>query len=128
MKEAEIRLAAFFAEHNLALHLSDHLTEVIGKCFTDSTIAKNMTLNRTKCTNIVKNVIANVESAETINNLRHLPFSVLVDESTDITDHKFMPSCAADSRSLGAPGTVPTKYQKRCDVKYQRIFTTYSKR
>jgi len=60
--------------------------------FTDSTIAKDTydmkRLNRTKC--IVKYVIANVESAETVNNLKHLLFSILVDESTDINYHKFM--------------------------------------
>lgn len=107
VKEAEIRLAAFFAEHNLAFHLSDHLTDVIGKCFTDSAIAKDLTLNRTKCTSIVKNIIANVESTETINNLRHLPFSILVDESTDITDHKFM--CALVRYMSPTTGRVRTE-------------------
>jgi len=75
--------------------------------FTDSTIAKDMTLNRTKCTSIVKNVIANVESAESLNNLRRLPFSILVDESTDITDHKFM--CALVRYMSPTTGRVRTE-------------------
>lgn len=66
-----------------------------------------MTLNRTKCTSIVKNVIANVESVETINNLRHFPFSILVDESTDVTDQKFM--CALVRYMSPTTGCVRTE-------------------
>lgn len=60
------------------------------KSFKDSDIAKNVTLNRTKCTNIIKNVLSTVETDETISNLKVCKFSILVDESTDITDTKFM--------------------------------------
>lgn len=90
VKEAEIRLESFFAEHNVAFVVADHLIQVIKKSFKDSDIAKNVTLNRTKCTNIIKNILSTVETDETISNLKICKFSILVDESTDITDTKFM--------------------------------------
>lgn len=90
VKEAEIRLASFFAEHNVAFQVADHLLHVIKKSFYDSNIAQSITLNRTKCTSIIKNVLNTVETDETIKNLKNVKFSILVDESTDLTDHKFM--------------------------------------
>lgn len=90
VKQAEIRIASMFAEHNIAFQVADHFIQVIKKSFIDSEIAKNLKLNRTKCTGIIKNVLTTIESDETINNLNNVKFSVLVDESTDITDHKFM--------------------------------------
>lgn len=83
-------MASFFAEHNIAFAVADHLIQVMKKSFIDSDIAKNVTLNRTKCTNIIKNILSTVETDETISNLKVCKFSILVDESTDITDTKFM--------------------------------------
>jgi len=51
-----------FAEHNLAFQISDHTIKVLKSAFTDSAIAKEITLNRYKCTNIVKQIIAKVET------------------------------------------------------------------
>lgn len=90
VKEAEIRIASMFSEHNIAFQVADHFIQVIKKSFIDSEIAKNLKLNRTKCTGIIKNVLTTVESDESINNFKNVKFSVLVDENTDITDHKFM--------------------------------------
>jgi len=46
VKEAEIKIVAVFAEHNLAFQISDHLKTVLKNSFIDSTIAKELTLNR----------------------------------------------------------------------------------
>lgn len=83
-------MAALFAEHNLAFQISDHLTKVISDSFTDSTIAKEVSLNRKKCSSIVKKIIAKIETEETVSYLKNVKFSILVDESTDICDTKFM--------------------------------------
>ncbi|XP_008184253.1 uncharacterized protein LOC103309756 [Acyrthosiphon pisum] len=83
VKETEIRLASFFAEHNVAFQVADHLLHVMKKSFYDSNIAQSITLNRTKCTSIIKNVLNAVETDETVNNLKNVKFSILVDESTD---------------------------------------------
>jgi len=43
-----------------------------------------------KCTSIINNILAPVEIEGTINIIRKCPFSVLVDESTDICSRKFL--------------------------------------
>lgn len=50
VKAAELKLAAFFAEHNVALSILDHLVPLLKNIFDDSKIANELTLGRTKCT------------------------------------------------------------------------------
>jgi len=87
-KKAEISLATLFAEHNVGIHVIDHLTPVLKTVFPDSQIAQNMSLGRTKCTEIIKNVVAKVESDETLENVKKVPFAAIIDGSTDISVHK----------------------------------------
>lgn len=100
-------IAALFAEHNLAFQISDHLIKVLSDSFTDSTIVKEVTLNRKKCSNIVKKVIAKVETEETVTHLKNVKFSILVDESTDICDKKFM--CTLVRYVSPINGTIQTE-------------------
>jgi len=72
----EIKLAAFFAEHNVAF-TTDHLTSLLKNIFIDSRIAQDFSLTRTKCSKIVKEVIAKREIEKLVENLR---FSILIDE------------------------------------------------
>jgi len=90
VKVAEIKLASFFGEHNIAFQTVDHLTPVLQDIFPDSKICKAISLHRTKLTSIIKNVVAPVEINNTIDILKTNPFSVLVDESTDLTCSKFL--------------------------------------
>jgi hypothetical protein len=90
VKEAEIKLSLFFAEHNVATHVVDHLIPLVKSAFPDSKISQSMQLGRTKCTEIIKNVIGQQEINELVTYLRVNQFSVLVDESTDIGDIKSM--------------------------------------
>lgn len=66
------------------------LTPVLKDIFPDSEIAQGIQLHRKKCTTIINNIIAPVEIEETIQIIRKCPFSVLVDESTDICTQKFL--------------------------------------
>lgn len=61
VKSFELMLSAFFAEHNAAFLLIDHLIEVIKKGAPDSKIIADMRLKRTKCTSIVKNILGEHE-------------------------------------------------------------------
>ena len=90
VKKAEIMLAAFFTEHNVAIMVADHLVALIKKLFHDSEIAKKLTLDRTKCTAVMKNVLAKMEKEVIVQDLKTVPFSVLVDESTDVANVKNM--------------------------------------
>lgn len=90
VKKAEIGLAAFFVEHNIAIMAADHLVELVKKLFHDSEIAKRVTLDRTKCTAVMKNILAKSEKEQIVLDLKTVPFSVLVDESTDVANFKNM--------------------------------------
>jgi len=90
VKRAEIKLAAFIAEHNISIQTADHLIPLLKNIFTDSKIALDLSLNRNKCKNIITQVIAKRENEEIISNLQTCKFSILIDESTDITDSKNM--------------------------------------
>lgn len=83
IKAAEIRIAAFAVEHNVAFNVLDHLSEVIRCSFTDSEIARKYTNGRTKATAIVNNVLGSYSLDKTVRLLQTNKFSLIVDESTD---------------------------------------------
>lgn len=84
-QKAEIKVTEFFVEHNIPFSVADHMTPLMKKCFPDSKIAQKFVLGRTKATNIVKNVIAKTQKEDLIEKLKTHQFSVLTDESTDIS-------------------------------------------
>ncbi|XP_063853333.1 uncharacterized protein LOC135096048 isoform X1 [Scylla paramamosain] len=85
VKAAEIRLTAFMVEHNISFRVADHLCEVLKGCFSDSAIAKELKMKRTKCQRVCGNVMAHSHKQELINILKQNKLSILVDESTDIS-------------------------------------------
>lgn len=89
-QQFELRLSAFFAEHNVAFQVIDHLVPLLKEILPDSEILKNVTLGRQKCTNIIKNVLAPTLNEDLVKILRVTKFSILIDESTDITSNKTM--------------------------------------
>jgi len=90
VKRTEIKLAAFFAEHNVAFCTVDHLIPLLKDICIDPKIVQDFSLGRLKCASIVKNVIAKREVEKIVTNLRACKFSILIDESTDISDVKVM--------------------------------------
>lgn len=66
----------------------DHLSEVLKSCFPDSKIAADLAIKRSKCTETVKNVIGESQKEYLEHILKHEKFSVLADESTDISTSK----------------------------------------
>ncbi|KYQ47881.1 hypothetical protein ALC60_13090 [Trachymyrmex zeteki] len=89
-KRAEIKLAAFFAEHNIAYYMADHLIPSIKDICSEPNIVQDLSLDRLKCNNIVKDVLAKRETEKLTEILKTCKFSILIDESTDITDTKFI--------------------------------------
>lgn len=53
-------------------------------CFDDSDVAAQIRLGRTKCSAIIKNVLAPYFTKELKKDVGDRPFSVLIDESTDV--------------------------------------------
>jgi hypothetical protein len=80
-KSADFYISAFISEHNLPIHVADHLSKLID---TDSEIAKNIKCGRTKATAVIKHIIGqqNLENLCAI--LKTSKFSLIVDESTDL--------------------------------------------
>lgn len=85
VKVAEIKLAAFIVQHNIPFKVMDHLTPLLTNIFPDSKIAKELTMKRTKTRNNITNVIGDSRKSDLTEILRRSRFSVLVDESTDIS-------------------------------------------
>ncbi|XP_015122562.1 uncharacterized protein LOC107044991 [Diachasma alloeum] len=85
---AEIKIAAFCADHQIAYNALDHLSDLLKECFPDSRIAQKMAVKRTKGTAIVKNVIGETERRILAEKLKNTKFSILTDESTDISATK----------------------------------------
>lgn len=87
--EFELKLCSFMAEHNISFQTMDHLSETI-KSIPDWKIAAYIKLKRTKCTGVIKNVIGECHKSDLEALLKSTKFSVLVDESTDISSVKTM--------------------------------------
>lgn len=94
----EIRLSAFLAEHHLPFTIMDHLPKLVASVCTDSDIAKHLECGRTKSTSIIKNVLGrhSFENLQTF--LQHNKFSLIVDESTDVSTEKHI--CLVVRRAL----------------------------
>ncbi|XP_046805877.1 uncharacterized protein LOC124419648 [Lucilia cuprina] len=86
----EVKLSLFFAEHNVALQVIDHLVPLLKQIAPDSNIIQNFQLGRTKCTQIIRNVLAKQENVNLITKLKTNKFSVLINESTDVALKKSM--------------------------------------
>jgi hypothetical protein len=88
VKRAEIKLAAFFAEHNISFCSIDHLIPILKDIYDDSKVMQDITLGRNKCRNIVKDILAKNVVEKIIYDLQPCRFSILIDKSTDISDTK----------------------------------------
>lgn len=87
-KIAELRIIMFIIQHNLPFMLIDPLISLMKSIAIDSPIVKGIKCGKTKATNTVNSVILE-EGLEQISNiLRRQPFSLIIDESTDVSTSK----------------------------------------
>jgi hypothetical protein len=68
--------------------LTDHLIDVCKTSFVKD--AQQMQMHRTKCSNIIKNVLAPYFVENLKADLGNNKFSLLLDESTDISTQKYI--------------------------------------
>ncbi|XP_064082991.1 uncharacterized protein LOC135199007 [Macrobrachium nipponense] len=87
---ATILLACFIAENNLPFTTADKLVDLMKRMFPDSAIAQGLFMKRTKCTDVIRTMGKTVTNS-LIKKLRTNKFSVIMDESTDVSTTK---SCA----------------------------------
>ena len=83
--KAELILSAYVAEHNTPFAHIDHLVEACRAAFPDSTIAKNVKMRATKVSYLVQDGIAHYEDLDISKACREAKFSLIIDESTDIS-------------------------------------------
>lgn len=88
-KIAELKISAFIAEHCSVLTV-DHLTNILPKLDPSSDALKNLKLHRTKCSMLIKNVIGPTMLEELIEEIGDSPYSIIIDESTDLSTLKVL--------------------------------------
>lgn len=86
-KIAELKLAAFIAEHS-AIQTVDHLTNILPQLDTSSDTMSSFKLHRTKCTMLIKNVLGPAMLSKLLEDIGNFPFFIIVDESTDHSTQK----------------------------------------
>lgn len=93
----ECRIAAFIAENNLPLSLFKSLLDLIKATCPASTWEKDMLqqlkMCATKCTNIIRQGLRFRFSEELIDRLKVTKFSIIPDETTDVSSDKQLAVC-----------------------------------
>ena len=67
---------------------ADHLMLLMPSIFPDSKIAAHLSMHRTKCTGLIKNLIGSCLLQELLNDVGESFYSLIIDESTDISQEK----------------------------------------
>jgi len=88
-KIAEIRYAALITEKNIPHQTAKEILSLFQDIEKDPNVLKSMNMGRTKCKNIISNVLCAVET-ERVNNIQNMRFSIFIDETSDITNEKWM--------------------------------------
>ena len=88
VKSMEIKLSAFVAEHDLAISLSDDLVDLLRSLFPKDDALKNLTLGKQKATNVIRQVLGFDYLHEAVTTLQSHLFSVIIDETTDLSTIK----------------------------------------
>lgn len=90
-KKSEIKLSVYVACHS-SIQSVDHLSELWNDLPCTSSTEK-LRLHRTKCSALIKKVISPALLAEQVSDLKNSPFSLILDESTDIACAKHLCVC-----------------------------------
>lgn len=93
-KERDIKIAAFIACH-AAIRSVDHLSALWNKELLDlkTNNVEELRLHRTKCTAIIINVLEPSILKELVSQVSQQPYSIILDESTDVSEQKVMAYC-----------------------------------
>ncbi|XP_076044864.1 uncharacterized protein LOC143027462 [Oratosquilla oratoria] len=78
-------LMAFIAEHNLSFSIIDPMVELVKVMFPDSAIAQGIHMHKTKCSETMIKSLANAITEDLTKKLRIYKFSIIIDETTDVS-------------------------------------------
>ena len=90
IKEAEIRYAALIAEKNIPYQTAKEILSLFQHIGKDYNVLKCMKMSRTKCKNVITNVLCPVETERVVNKIQNVKFTIFVDETSDICNNKWM--------------------------------------
>lgn len=82
---AELLLSAFMAEHGMPFHQAEHLSELVKKMFPKCEVAQKMSMKKTKASYVMQEGIAFEERQEIAKICKENKFSIMIDESTDVS-------------------------------------------
>jgi hypothetical protein len=86
----ELGLCAFIVKENLPVSKMDQLPDVLKNYIKDSPTVSGLACARTKSSEMIKHVIAKEGEEELATDLKGCKFSIIVDESTDVSCTKFL--------------------------------------
>lgn len=90
VQKAELRQVLYLVCHNISFNSVNHLSQLQPIISEDSKVAKHVSLKRTKCTQIIKNVFSKTVEENIVNDIKKNKFSIYLDESTDISNTKLL--------------------------------------
>lgn len=90
-KIMDIKMSTYIAAHS-SIRSIDHLSEVLKTCGIGSPL-ENIQLHRSKCSAIIKNVLEPAMLKELLEEVGNQSYSIILDESTDLTTEKYMAYC-----------------------------------
>lgn len=88
VRRCEILMASFLVENNLPYSLANKMLDTFRNAAPDSKILAQASLKKTKATAVSVNVIGKFAKDELVNILKNTKYSILTDESTDISTIK----------------------------------------
>lgn len=86
--DSEIRVSLLAVQYNVSFHAMEGILSSMKCIINDSQVLKKIKLKRTKCTNIINNVVCKAILNSSDSALRNNFFSILIDESTDLSNDK----------------------------------------
>nr|XP_012214424.1 PREDICTED: uncharacterized protein LOC105667289 [Linepithema humile] len=89
-KSAEIRFAALIADKNIPYQTAEDILSFFQQIGDDYDALKSMDMDRTKCKNIIMNVLYPIEMNRVINSIQKTKFSIFIDETFDFFDKKYI--------------------------------------
>ncbi|KAK0074971.1 hypothetical protein PV326_012021, partial [Microctonus aethiopoides] len=87
---AEIRFSVLILEKNIPHQTARDILKFFQSVGEDPNVLANMKMGRTKCSNIISNVLCPIETKRVAGKLQNTRFSIVVDETSDIMNMKWM--------------------------------------
>lgn len=88
IKTAELKIIMFLLEHNLPFTLIEPVIKLIQAVATDSELVKHIKCGTTKATETTNALLLNESLLHITKFLKNQPFSLIIDETTDVSTKK----------------------------------------